>query len=98
MADEQNKYLLENITNPKYYCVIGSCPAIYGLIDRTSDAQFCIIGSCPKIYEHTSSETYLIIGRKLDVDKIRSLGLESRIGPDETIVEIPKGIIDDKLE
>ena len=49
----------------------------------------CESGGCPAIFE-TDKETYLIIGNKVESpEKL----LPGKIGPDETVVEIPADLI-----
>jgi hypothetical protein len=86
---------IKELTNPEYRCGIGGCPSIYKIEDKTP-INACIIGSCPGIY--SLQDSYIIIGKTLDKEKICSLGLESKIGADETIISVPKAIIDEKLE
>ena len=66
----------------------------YELKELTED---CGIGACPSVlYRKVDSgkETYVIIGKKIPLEKVASLGLESKVGSDETIIEIDKNILD----
>ena len=44
---------------------------------------------CPAIFE-TDNNSYLVIGKVVDANE---LGVEKRIGKDEVLVEIPKGLL-----
>ncbi len=59
------------------------------LKDITPKSFSCEAGGCPAIFE-TDRGTYLIIGTK--VDSVDSL-LSGRIGPNETAIEVPAGLI-----
>lgn len=87
-------YLLKELTNPEHYCWIGGCPAIYEIEDKTPE-NICGVGMCPKIY--ALKDSYIIIGKSVSEEDINSLGLESKIGKGETILSVPKKIIDEKL-
>ena len=88
----EEQYKLRSVTPETNQCIMGSCPAIYeALHDVTPKENQCIIGSCPAI--HASENTYVIIGKKVDIVKA---GLEGKVGSDETVIEIPKEIIDNK--
>lgn len=52
----------------------------------------CGIGSCPGIFE-TNNGSYAIIGKKLNA---KNLKVDKRVGKDEVLIEIPRGIIDNK--
>jgi len=57
--------------------------------DVTPSAFACITGGCPSIFE-TDRQTYLIIGRKVDVpDGL----LSGKIGLDETVIEVPADLL-----
>ena len=60
--------------------------------ELTPAEMYCGVGVCPAIFE-TNNESYALIGKKLDAGK---LGISKRIGKDEILIEIPKGIIDKK--
>ena len=57
--------------------------------DVTPSSFTCDGGSCPIVYE-TDKGTYLIIGNKVDSPEKLLLG---KIGLDETIIEVPAGLI-----
>lgn len=46
--------------------------------------------SCPAIFE-TENDTYVLIGKKLPDSVIQQLA--GRVGQDEFVVEIPKGLL-----
>ena len=46
---------------------------------------------CPAVYE-TENNSYLIVGKKLSVDAEKML--EGKVGADEYVIEVPKGMID----
>jgi len=50
----------------------------------------CIIGPCPAIFE-TENE-YLIVGRQVPREEMNE-AVENKVGPQETVVAVPKGII-----
>jgi len=92
-------YRLIDKTPEGLRCGVGACPRIYQLNE-------CIIGNCPTIYEFDEcvigacptvrgiDGKYIVIGKKVDVNKLKELGLENRVGKDEAAVEVPKGLID----
>ncbi len=80
-------YILKEVTPKQYQCGVGMCPAVYELAKEE-----CGIGACPTIYGiDKNDDNYLIIGKKLDPEKF---GLEEKVGKDETLVSIPKGLIE----
>lgn len=62
----------------------------YELRNVTPEDFDCGVGPCPAIYE-TDSGTYLIIGKQVNPS---DAGLESKVGDDELLVEVPREIID----
>lgn len=55
---------LTNITDPKYHCSMGACPAVYK--DRTPEHMRCDVSvSCPAILDDDSGN-FVFIGEKLD--------------------------------
>ncbi len=62
----------------------------------TPKKMACGIGACPMIYSATrgGSDIYLIVGKSVDVTGVRG-GLAKRIGRDEVLIEVPKGLIDE---
>lgn len=73
------------VTPKDMRCAIGaSCPAIF---EVTPDSEACFISSCPAIYER--EDGYLIIGKRVAIpDEIRA-----RIGDDEVLSWVPKGLV-----
>ena len=59
------------------------------VIDVTPLPFSCRGGGCPAVYE-TDRGSYLIIGRKVDFPENL---LPGKIGPDETIIEIPANLV-----
>ena len=53
----------------------------------------CGLGACPTVVD-TGSDTYIVIGKHLDVDKLPP-AVREKVGEGETAVEIPKRLIDD---
>jgi hypothetical protein len=50
----------------------------------------CCVGACPSIFGN-ETDNYYIIGKVVDA---KSLGLEKKVGKDEMLIAVPKGIID----
>lgn len=50
----------------------------------------CVCG-CPAVFE-TENNSYVIIGKVLPVSAVEKL--QGRIGADEFVIEVPKGMID----
>lgn len=62
------------------------------LKEITPQAFVCHSSSCcPAVFE-TENGSYVIIGKKLSADAAGQL--EGRIGADEYVIEVPKGMID----
>lgn len=61
--------------------------------------KLCGFGACPAVYEATKEidskdyeqNVYLVVGKTVNP---KGTGLESNIGNDETLIEIPKELID----
>ena len=60
--------------------------------DLTPKEMQCVIGGCPAIFE-TNKGSYAVIGRVINA---KSLGVKDRVGKDEILIEVPKGLIDNK--
>lgn len=60
--------------------------------DKTPMKFKCIVGACPCFYE-TDKDTYVLVGVQLGKAQIKKLGLESRVGSNEAVIEIPKDLI-----
>ena len=59
--------------------------------DITPEAFICnTCAQCPAVLETESS--YVIIGKKLSADALAVV--EGRVGADEYVIEVPKGMID----
>lgn len=54
---------LINITDPKYRCSLGACPAVYR--DRTPERYRCPMGDCPAVLDDDSGN-FVFIGERLD--------------------------------
>ncbi len=62
------------------------------LKERTPSEFICHSSSCcPAVFE-TENNSYVIIGKKLPASAIEQLA--GRIGDDEFVIEVPKGMID----
>lgn len=58
----------------------------------TPEAFLCHSSTCcPAVFE-TDKGSYLIVGKKLDALAVKQL--EGRIGDDEYVIEVSKGMID----
>jgi len=84
------EYKIRELTPRELQCVIASCPAIY-LVDRTPKSSQCIIGGCEGIYEESSQGVYLIVGKTVDP---KEFGLAEKVGKRETLISVPKDLID----
>ncbi|GAI07750.1 unnamed protein product [marine sediment metagenome] len=60
--------------------------------DLTPKIEMCSIGPCPAIFE-TNKGSYALIGKKLNA---KALNINKRVGKDEVLIEVPKGLIDKK--
>ena len=86
------KYIdIKNVTPKSMSCSIFWCPAIYkGKIKDVTHKEFsCWVLSCPTIYE--GKEVYLIVGKTINPAKA---GLEKKVGEGESLIEVPKALID----
>lgn len=81
-----------NKTPKKYDCGIGMCPTIF---EMTPEEYSCGIGACPAIYK--TGGAYIIVGKQED-PKNYSLEVQRKIGPGETLVSIPKGLLEKIIE
>ena len=62
------------------------------LIDITPAEFVCTTCSaCPAVLE-TENDSYVIIGKKLSAAALAAV--EGRVGADEFVIEVPKGMID----
>ena len=59
----------------------------------TPKELYCGISSCPAIFE-TNKDSYILIGKN---GKAKKLGISKRVGKDEFVVEVPKKLIDKKI-
>jgi len=88
----QKKYQVRNVTPEAFDCGVGSCPAIYEVVERTPKEFNCVIGACPKIYKVLNNQKYVIVGK---LEKPEEFGLEKKVGEDEVLISVPRGLIDD---
>ncbi len=88
-------YEVVELTPKEEKCIAGiGCPAAYKLRQLTPQIiRNCVVGACPEIYE-ANKNSYLIVGKIIDA---KEFGLESRVGQGETLISIPKTLID-KME
>lgn len=60
--------------------------------DVTPEAFICnTCAQCPAVLE-TENDSYVIIGKKLSAAALAAV--EGRVGADEYVIEVPKGMID----
>lgn len=60
--------------------------------DVTPEAFVCnTCAACPAVLE-TEADTYVIIGKKLSAEA--EAAVAGRVGSDEYVIEVPKGMID----
>ncbi|MFA6023332.1 MAG: hypothetical protein WC781_04560 [Candidatus Pacearchaeota archaeon] len=88
------KYKIKDITPEKIQCVAGACPAIYeGIQEITPGEMKCVLGACPSNYRASreGKEVYLIVGKQINPS---DAGLESKVGKGETLIEVPRALID----
>ncbi|MEA3414229.1 MAG: hypothetical protein U9Q99_01760 [Nanoarchaeota archaeon] len=96
----KTNYILENKTPKENHCIAAACPAIYEFtLEVTPPKNHCIAAACPTIYKSKrkieGEDVYLIIGKKIDNPSKEGLGeLEKKIGEDEILIEVPRGLID----
>ena len=93
-----NKYNIKDVTPESQYCALLSCPAIYeGFKEITPESQYCALLSCPAVYSsENKQDVYLIVGKLLPKDSLKGVGLgdlEKKIGEDEVLIEVPRGLI-----
>ncbi|HLD15644.1 MAG TPA: hypothetical protein VJB94_03640 [Candidatus Nanoarchaeia archaeon] len=68
-------------------CVIGGCPTLYEL------AEECVYGACPRVFEdRENKEVFIVVGKAMNPGDFD--GLEGKVGEGETIVAIPKNLIE----
>ncbi len=60
-------------------------------VKEISPDNYCVLGSCPSVFE-TDKGTFLIIGKKLDNEKIPD-EVKKKIGSNEMVIEVPKNLI-----
>ena len=65
------------------------------LRDVTPGPFLCVVGTCPAVFE-TERGTHVIIGKKLASDLTDQL-LPGRVGPNETAIEVPSGLLSQLL-
>ncbi len=58
----------------------------------TPNQMSCIVGACPAIFE-TNQDAYAVIGKVVEP---KELGLDKRVAKDETLIVVPKKLIDKK--
>lgn len=88
------KYKINEITPKEYQCTAVTCPAIYeGVKELTPKEMACGVGTCPSSYEakRKGKEVYLIVGKSVNPADV---GLESKVGEGEALIEVPKKLID----
>ena len=114
MCDMENKYRLREITPIGNICQLLACPAIYEVEELTPIDEKCTLVSCPSIhkiiskdekcalalscpaiYDEGIEKDYLIIGKKRNPE---DFGLEKKVGKDEVLISVPKGIINNKQD
>jgi len=78
---------LYEVTPAEMRCAIAaSCPALYEI--TPTDAR-CPWADCPAIYEQ--EDGVLVVGKIAPIPE----ELKSKVGPDETLVWVPKGLLKD---
>ena len=89
----QIHYNIAEVTPFEMRCGVGMCPGIYEGIKIVSPENECGLGACPAVYETSDEATgvYLVIGKLIDP---KLAGLEKKIGDGETLIEIPRNLID----
>lgn len=95
------KYTIKDITPKSMACGIGACPAIYeGLREINPQEMACGIGACPSTYEakREGKNVYLIVGKVINPSEVGLEGLEKKIGEGETLIEIPRELIDNMVK
>lgn len=85
---------LRNLTPKESDCLVGMCPAIYGVENVTPVEHDCApLPMCSGIYKGTGrrDDLYLVIGKQVDLEKT---GLAGKVSDGEVAIEVPRGIID----
>ena len=62
----------------------------YKLSELTPENMLCGVCVCPGVYVGMK-DNYLIIGK---IEKAEEFGLEKKVGEGETLISVPKGLID----
>ncbi len=91
------KYKIKEITPKELLCLVGTCNQIYGGIREITTEKIlaCGIAACPSSYEATKEgeKVYLIVGKTVNPN---DAGLEKRVGEGETLIEVPRELIDNR--
>ncbi|MBU1199773.1 MAG: hypothetical protein KKF46_05265 [Nanoarchaeota archaeon] len=93
------KYKINEITPEPMRCAAVACPAIYqGVRETTPEEMRCAAAACPSAYEATigGKDVYLIVGKVINVSEVGFGELEKKIGEGETLIEVPRALIDDR--
>lgn len=94
----KSNYKLKEITPKEYMCgAMLGCPAIYKVKDITPLEHSCgVTMACPSIQE--DGDSYFIIGERINPKDVEVDGksLEGKVGLNEVLIKIPKGLIDNK--
>lgn len=85
------KYNLKDIMPAEMQCALGACSAIYKVGRVTPKDMDCMVGACNEIYQNADS--YFIIGEKVEAEEA---GLVGKIGKNEALIKVPKGLIDNR--
>ncbi len=89
------EYKIRNVTPNEMICIGSFCPSVYeGLREVTTKKMNCLIGGCPSMHEaqREGDSVYLIVGRVVNPSEA---GLEGKVGEGETLIEVPKRLIDE---
>jgi len=78
---------LKEITPKEYRCTAVACPAIFEI---TPEEYQCAAWTCPSIFELKGEGKLVIIGRKVDPEKLE---IADRIGRDEQAIIIDREIL-----
>lgn len=78
---------LTNITDPKYRCSIGACPAVYE--DITHESYKCVPGTCPGVHMDKSGN-FIFIGKRLDPFPDE---LSGKVSESEDAIELPRELV-----
>jgi len=72
----------------KTECIIANCPSVYGV-----KSEECMAGACPAIFnDPENKDVYLIVGKQIKPEEFE--GLAGKVGVDETVIAVPKSLID----